>query len=170
MRKFTSPMINKENQELDGSSFRKYRTADEMDQAILHRVWRNLKPFGEVCYWEKDRAQYLRSQLKEQEHLVVSPLHRGVISRQWCFEVTHKGTLDKHFDMKALAAWYARNGLLEAAQDILDKRHNHLVDYFCDWDWADEGSEIEPWETGLILGYPVENTMKRCYDVKKVRP
>lgn len=169
MRKFTSPMVNKENQELDGSSFRKY-TADEMDRAILFRVVRNLKPFGVVSYWEKERAQDLRAQLKEQGHLVVSRVHRGMIEGLWRFEVTHKGTLDEHFDMKALAAWYARNGLRAIAEDILEKRHNRLSDYFNDWDWAKAGSEIEPWETGLILGYPVENTMKRCYGLERVKP
>ena len=170
MLRFSSPMVNRENQELDTSSFRKYRTIDEMFRVTLQRVMHNQKPSGVVTF-DEPVARKLHAQLKKEPHLVVAPLQRHkFLPGHYRIIVTHRGTLDDRFDMDALAAWYARNGLLGVAEDILEKRHKRLTSYFDDWDFADEYSIIDPWETGLFLGYPVENTMRRIYGVKRVKP
>jgi hypothetical protein len=161
-------MVNAENQKLDGSSFRKYRTMQEMQAATIQRVIEGKKPMGVISFWAEERpqAEVLRTKLKKFTHLIISPLQpRGARLR---LIIAHRGSLSELFDLPALVAWYRKNNLPDVAEDIAEKQNNKLTDYFRDWDWADEDSDVEPWETGLILGYPVQNTMRRCYGLQKV--
>jgi len=160
-------MVNAENQKLDGSFFGgKYKTAREMDAATVKRVIEGKKPFGAITFFaEREKeARALVRRLKKIPHIVVSPIRIRKEGDYLDFQLAQKGRLSDHFDMEALAAWYARNGAPYLAEDILENQHNKLSDYFWQWDWP----EAEPWETGLILGYPVENTMRRRYGMEKV--
>lgn len=72
--------------------------------------------------------------------------------------ICQKGTLNNLFDLESLKKDYA--DFAEAVKDIEIKKNKKLSDYKNAWD-VDEGAEL--WETGLILGYPIENTLSLYY-------
>jgi hypothetical protein len=62
------------------------------------------------------------------------------------------------FDLDALARDYVENGIFtpeEMAAQIARYGPHDLIDFAEGWDVED----VPAWVTGLILGYPVENTI-----------
>lgn len=76
------------------------------------------------------------------------------------FEVVFgvQGKLCEIFDLEQLKKDYAY--FRDIVEDIESKKDRNLSDYAYCWD-IDEGAEL--WETGLILGYPIENTISLYY-------
>ena len=70
--------------------------------------------------------------------------------------IATKGKLKELFDLELLKKDYADNYITIDISGVAEKS---LSDYFDDWDAQDDFSKIKTWETGLILGYPVENTI-----------
>lgn len=163
------------------------------DRELVQRVIDRKKPFASVVSGEEDLElmRDLHNRAKRERHLVVSPLYLlvthyntpGLIesSSQLVFNVAQKGTLDELFDLAELARFYDESGYPEVANDIIiRKRHLKLSHYFKDWDWQQRCAKfsgsyarwpwekprnppVEPWETGLILGYPPELTIDAYY-------
>ena len=65
------------------------------------------------------------------------------------------------FDLKTLQQDYLENGIQISITNVSIKK---LSDYFDDYDAQNKNSKIEYWETGLIFGYPVENTISLYKD------
>jgi len=60
------------------------------------------------------------------------------------------------FDLPLLFRTYKENDI---HIHIEEHENKTLKDFFSDWDAQDADSEIDTWVTGLILGYPIENTI-----------
>jgi len=169
---FSSPMVHSANQkDLDGSSFRgDFDTPRKKEDEILRRVVEGEKPFGSLIGPPKDMKP-LHKLAKKQKHLIVSKLEAGYILDHICFTISVKGKLSDHFDMEALAQMYERNKLPYVAESIRENKDKRFSVYHGkgNWDFQKEFPKVEPWETGLILGYPVRNTMRRIYGLQRVR-
>ena len=186
MSEFYSPMVNAYNLE----TFVSGGDDDELVQRVIDRKkpFAHVTMWGA----EKADLQHMKklhNKVKRLPRLVVSPLYlrttynktgQAAFTPLLVFDVTQKGTLADNFDMNTLAAYYKQEGYSEVARDIIRKRNLKLSSYFKDWDWQDRAAEfsagfhrnpwdkprnppVEPWETGLILGYPPEDTIESYY-------
>jgi hypothetical protein len=181
-KKFSSPMVSQYN--LDTFVY------GGDNEELAERMFERKKPFASISGGEDDWEDVLQlyNFLKKQPHLVVSPLWAWVTEyrgsgrkdRSLGFTVAQTGTLDDNFNMSALAAFYREYVSPEVAEDVLRKRHLTISSYLEDWDWQDRSAKytggiirmpwskqrrppVEPWETGLILGYPPEDTVVNYY-------
>lgn len=173
---FSSRMVHAANQDdLDGSFSGKIHDMESANKEILSRVASGTKPFGSIGHVESysDHVKQLHKLAKKQKHLQVGPIESGNIEGSTTFTVSVRGTLGDHFDMDALAGVYGRNGLPEVAVAIRNAKGKTFKSYHGEGNWdIGEGSEdnpVQPWETGLILGFPVENTLKRVYGKRKIK-
>ena len=79
--------------------------------------------------------------------------------------VCQHGTLGELFDLDSLKSDYEDHIFCDVSScEMFEYEMNkystlRLSDFFDDWDHQDAGSKIPCWLTGLILGYPIENTM-----------
>lgn len=149
---FSSDMHSNENQDLCGGWGRPPWDA-ELQQVILRR-----KPFGWICEPD-DRSQHIAERAEAAGlHLNISePRASGHYAGYRDFEFCQRGHLVDLFDLNALARDYVRElpGVVLPAE-ICAHAHNEMTCYFHNqWD-----SPPQPlWLTGLILGYPLENTI-----------
>jgi len=148
---FKSPMVNDFNQHLSGGWFMaEIPTYNDVRKHILQRVINRKKPLGviyckslektkQLCKNAKSRGLFCEYKERDDDYQVI---------------ICQKGTLNDLFDLESLKKDYAY--FEEVVQDIEVKKNKKLSDYKNAWD-VDEGVEL--WETGLILGYPIENTL-----------
>lgn len=131
-------------------------------EALLRRVANGLKPLAIIHKWKKEGLEKYRMIVESLEDLNQKRGKNKLIyqefenTRTYCLAVACKGVMKNLFDLKTLKEDYESNGV---DIDILKVENKTLKDYFKDWDAQDDESEIEYWETGLILGYPIENTI-----------
>jgi len=74
-----------------------------------------------------------------------------------------KGTLKDLFDLESLKKDYVDYD--DVVKDIDRKKDKKFSEYINAWD-VDKGEGVELWESGLILGYPIENTLSLYYQNK----
>jgi hypothetical protein len=181
---FKSPMVNEYN-------YDEFVCGGD-NRELVQRVIDGKKPFASVVSVVRHRRdiaamKVLHNMAKRVKRLVVSPLYietthykPEVTGTRVVFNVTRRGTLSRLFDMEALAKFYDKEGYPEVAKDIFRKRNLGLSSYLDDWDWQQRAAKfsgnytrrpwetprkppVEPWETGLILGYPPEFTVDNIY-------
>lgn len=150
---FQHAMVNDENQNLCGGWHLDWE--DENDK-ILSRVADGLKPLG-IAHAIESRAEVeqLVRQL-EADGLDVKVTPSPV--RGWDIAVAHPGTLGEVFDLSTLAEDYVASGGISSdqmAREIAQYTHRSLISFAGKYDV----DAVPPWVTGLILGYPVENTI-----------
>jgi hypothetical protein len=170
---FRSPMVNDFNQDLCNGWFRDDLVPGkpihflDRDAAIVDRVVAGLKPFGTITCVKDDRINDPRWQALEQRSLSLKDkLHIHRYERTLSLsagrsidlvkiEMCQRGTFDELFPIDDLIADYVN--FLPGYADILCDFFKpdgdvELRDFFEDWDNQD-------WMTGLLLGYPIENTI-----------
>lgn len=155
---FRSEMINDFNQNLCCGWGNGIKNENEV---IVDRVVNKLKPLGSISQWlhNNKNAAIELDQIAEKCQNVNLCVQRF----QWknpniseCLDLCQSGTFRELFDMDALAADYQK--FLPRYPDMWEEikdfpRDTQLSDYLGDkWDNLD-------WITGLILGYPIENTI-----------
>jgi hypothetical protein len=137
-------MNNDDNQELCGGWYplwlRKYPGGD--DQAIIDRVSAGLKPIGVVS--NNDEIKYLINE--KNLHYEAMTTHDLLVI--W----KDDRKLSEIFDLESLHKDYLKWVGRRIADEILEAGDICFKDLIDDWD--DQG-----WLTGLILGYPIENTI-----------
>lgn len=143
--KFKSEMISDDNQNFCGgwtmSNF------DSSNNALFDRCWKGLKPMGVI--YTKDYKVY--NQIKSSPFNVSElflPNKMGY--NHFCF--ANEGTFNELFDLDSLYQDYSNAGIKIDLSLINGKE---LKDFFDKWD----SPPNELWITGLILGYPIENTI-----------
>ena len=149
--KFKSPMVNDLNQDLCGGWYR-----HDFDHQIetVRRVIVGLKPFGAIGGYNVD-LKFLDESKKSLRKAGFAINHIIFEDGRECVEFCIKNkTLNDLFDLKSLAADYDKF-LPEfcIGQEILESA-NVRLDSFLNNNW-----DRIPWVTGLILGYPIENTI-----------
>lgn len=154
--KFRSKMINDMNQNFCGGWG--LNGFDLSDEALLNRVLNGLKPMC-VCYFSKDKENEVDNLLTkvDREKFYLYMNKQGGYNKQYIeIIVAAKGKLKELFDLDKFKEDYWDNNIYINTSHIKDRELNF---YFKDWDHQNCFSNIELWETGLILGYPVENTI-----------
>jgi hypothetical protein len=169
---FKHPMINDANQNLCGGWY--LIDAHKTREVTLDRVIDGLKPFGVINFrtssWDTpeaidaDRVSAERAARVAHEHGLdarVLPQYlrdRPGVIWAWKTVVAQKTTLRELFDLRALALDYIDNGIYQPeyiAASMSQYADRRLIDFAEGWDWED----VPPWLTGLLLGYPIENTI-----------
>lgn len=163
---FASPMVNDENQDLCGGIPRHERPREMA--VIVDRVLSGLKPLGSTVFPGMDAAgpsidQVAMSGLPYSVYAVQGHQPYGS-TEPWIFvEVCQSGTLRDLFDLRAVTAAYSRSGV---SHHVIDEIRGELPD-FADRTLASFFGRFDTncnpaWVTGLVLGYPIENTIA-CY-------
>jgi hypothetical protein len=156
---FQSPMVNDLNQHLCGgwsmSDIGNEREAT-IDQLIMRR-----KPFASIIFWQTQRAEAEAGRERLQTAGLVTELRKlnwkGWNSDHvWCLLACHDIRVRDIGDLAALQKDYAQ--MIEAdllRNDIESFGDIHLANFFDGWD----SPPLPLWLTGLLLGYPIENTI-----------
>jgi len=172
--RFKSRMVNDANQNLCGGwHMRDCSIYDEGDE-ILRRVSSGLKPMGIAhALKEKAVADRIARDLTKRGLDVKIVKHefegwnlaanRPETVRQFDLVAARPGTLRELFDLETLARDYIDNGVIP--EDVMraqlkqyaDRRLISFAEGY-DWETLTQGS-VPPWVTGLILGFPIENTI-----------
>jgi hypothetical protein len=156
--RFQSPMVNDFNQHLcDGWHL---SDIEDVNDATIQQLVTGRKPFACVTYpdHEETTARDAMRRL-EAAGLVAEMRERGVeISGDrhvWDVLVCHDLRVRDIGDLRALGEDYAEALDLDVEPGILLFADRALSSFFDDWDTP----PLPLWLTGLILGYPVENTV-----------
>ncbi|HEY6143768.1 MAG TPA: hypothetical protein VIV55_10190 [Flavobacterium sp.] len=150
--KFESKMVNDINQHFCGGW--SISGLDLSKTALLNRVLHGEKPMAIISEWEEVNLEpYIK--LIDKEQFYVNKF-KYKSSSSFNLIVATKGKLKDLFDLNVLYETYLENDISINIEPYKDKT---LEDFFDDWDAQDDDSMIEFWVTGLILGYPIENTI-----------
>jgi len=159
---FKSPMINDFNQHLSGGWYvAEMPTEEDVKKQIFQRTINRKKPFGVLCQNTLEEAK----QYCEVEKL--KGLFCEYQKREKGYQVIlgQKGNLNDLFDLEALKKDYS--DFDDIVKEIGAKKYKKLSEYIDTWD-TELGAKL--WETGLILGYPIENTLSLYYkDLNKIK-
>ncbi len=158
--RFHSPMVNDFNQHLCGG----WTMVDIPDEkkATIDRVVSGTKPFGDLRYCEEDEEEALAAKAEiEQSNLFAHMESRPRETYQgetvlYGLTFCNHGTLSGLFDLDSLLQDYqdAVSGE-DFDREFEAYRGRQLQSFFGGWDVP----AVPRWLTGLILGYPVENTI-----------
>lgn len=158
---FQSPMVNDFNQDLCGGWHRS--DVSDGNAITFERVIAGLKPLGNIGYWERNtgakRLDQFIERIKSLDGSILferfmREIHTGVD----CLDFCQRGTLGQLFDMGSLANDYERFLPDIVLGDQIRSHASMPLSAFLHDNWDEQG-----WLTGLILGYPIENTMSRYY-------
>jgi len=149
---FKNKMINDTNQHFCGGWT--MSDLDSSNQALLERVLQGNKPMAEISAWKKEDLEFCDDLVDKRKYYVYSDQY--LLTGAFYTLVAVKGKLKDLFDLQLLYETYKENGI---DIDIEEHKNKTLKDFFSDWDAQDPDSEIDYWVTGLILGYPIENTI-----------
>lgn len=151
---FKNQMINDMNQNLCGG-WSIFDNGIEENEILLNRILNKEKPFGSIGFWKEN--------INKTKKFIEIIKENGGLSYQFTSEpndswdrilVCQNGIMNNLFDLDCLREDYSNNGIII---DIEKVRNKQLREYFNGWDRYK--NNVQPWETGLILGYPVENTI-----------
>ena len=145
--KFKHKTVNDYNQHLCGGwSFYKHTEFEEVD-----RVAKGLKPAGISTTRDLSLAEAKRKELSNKGFLATIYKRRDL----YFVTASPRGTLGKFFrNLNVLIEDYRRNGLVYCA-DMMEYYRNVNFIKFHNLEYDDHHTCI----TGLVLGYPIENTM-----------
>lgn len=148
---FKNPMVNDMNQNL--SNGWTISSLGKEDDLLLSRVLQGLKPMSNISFWNnEDRDKYIKE--KNINNIDKTKFDIEIKDKQ--INITKKGKVGELFNLEKLKEDYNKAGI---NIDIEKIKNKDMKSYFKDWDSQDKNSKIEYWETGLILGYPIENTI-----------
>ena len=148
--KFCHKSINDHNQVLCDASGDRDNEFEEIDRVVI-----GLKPVG-ISYTSDFAELSKRVDEYRRKGFLVSYINNKFSPERYNVTVSPKGKLGDYFDMDTLAKDYIRNGLAIQADTIkLYKRKEFSAFHDGKFDVAYHQMEI----VGLILGYPIENTI-----------
>lgn len=143
---FKSPMVNDINQHYCGGWFMEDVKYDNM--SLVKRVLYGYKPMADLLYPEHEENMKIRKICKDNYLWWYDDGKNFMISR--------KGQILDLFDIAALYRDYCEAGITIELIDIYEKG---FQDFMGDnWDFQDNNN-TDPWITGLLMGYPIENTI-----------
>ena len=149
---FKNEMVNDINQH-----FCEGWCLDDLDlsnEALLNRTLQGEKPLAIVSEWEKDNLKkYIPKIDTDKFDYGIFP---HTLTTAHYLAVASKGKMKDLFDLETLKKDYSNAGI---NIDIVRVKDKTLKDYFIDWDHDELLNKTNLWETGLILGYPIENTI-----------
>lgn len=160
--RFKSKMVNDTNQNLCGGWFLDGATGDEIKRQIERQLIAGKKPLGVMVFWDEDNTAAKACVARLKKAGLVVRTSRGWRHGQQIVEACHDIRVGDIGDMGDLASDYIGSGAISDANvDSLCREFNvysrrKLKSFLGDkWDIT----SCPYWVTGLILGYPVENTI-----------
>jgi len=152
---YEDKMTNDENQDLCGG----WRIIDNIPFEETHRVMQGLKPVGISHSWNKNKVDQ-KIQEYEEKGFLVSRLdrlkHGSKDETLYGLTVSPKGKLSDYFNFKVLIDDYIKNGLGYDAKKLKEYENvNFEAFHNGKFDKEDHPFCV----VGLILGYPIENTI-----------
>lgn len=152
--RFRSPMVNDFNQHLCGG----WHMSDIKDEheAALQQLMAGRKPFACITFWPIQEAAALAAHERLDAAGLVTDLRKRPfqgyqIDHVWDLLAWRDIRVQDIGDLRALSEDYA--DLI--AVDVWPYADRALSTFFDGWD----SPPLPLWLTGLILGYPVENTI-----------
>jgi hypothetical protein len=157
-----SRMVNDANQNLCGGWFMDGATGDTINREIEKRLIAGKKPLGIMVFWEEDATEAKACAARLKAAGLIVRTSTGWRHGQRIVEACHDIRVGEIGDMGDLIADYIESGAIPDGNiDALGKEFNILscrkLKSFLGGKWDIE--DCPPWLTGLILGYPVENTI-----------
>ena len=144
---YNHPAINDENQDLCNGWF----THPSIEFEEVDRVLLGLKPMGISHSSNLDDVKNKAKECEEKGFLTSYTSWKGT----YALHVSPRGKLRDFFDMDAIAKEYQQFGLTCAVTDILKNKETDFEAFHND-KYGKHGMVAI---TGLILGYPIENTI-----------
>ena len=159
---FKNDMVNDINQHFAGGW--SIDGIDLSDKSLLLRVVNRCKPMGVIGKNNKmELLPYFNllegeNKMKQKNiTLIYDVIEVSSLNRHYFYlSFAQEGKMECLFDLKTLEKDYLNAGIKIDTSKVVNKT---LKDYFKDWNAQRKESKIEFWETGLILGYPIENTI-----------
>lgn len=155
--RFQSPMLNDFNQHLCGG-WRMTDIGDEKE-ATIQQMLAGKKPFGCICFSPNRHAEAVEAQQRLMSAGLVTDLRKRTMQGGqifWDLLACHDIRVKDIGDLRALEEDYT--GAFEArvlCDEIRSFSDRKLSSFFDGWD----SPPLPLWLTGLVLGYPVENTI-----------
>jgi hypothetical protein len=147
--KFRNDMVNDYNQHLCvGWSF---PDIDNTNIGLYNRVLNGLKPLGVIIFKTKELADNFKSELGNLDKLDNDIVYYKNSYYKFHFCFSRKGKLSELFDLNTLKEDYYNSGIEINIEEV---KNNEIKDFYKNWD-----DDLNLWITGLILGYPIENTI-----------
>lgn len=157
--RFQSPMINDFNQHLCGG----WSMTDKKDEkeATIQQLLLGKKPFACISFYPDVHSNALETQRRVMSAGLITDLRKRqhtscYFDHIWDLCVCHDIRVKDIGDLPDLEAdydsWFDPDFLEDGISEFADRK---LSSFFDGWDIPD----IPLWLSGLILGYPVENTM-----------
>jgi hypothetical protein len=147
--KFKSEMVNDLNQDFCGG----WTLGDVSDKELIRRVINGLKPMG-VIYGKEPKLSNLKHENFGYCSLDISDIYSQNEHGYNYFAFGQKGSLFELFDLESLKQDYLDTGI-DISEEVDSVKDKQLSYFFDKWDTP----ENYLWCTGLILGYPIENTI-----------
>jgi hypothetical protein len=165
--RFTSPMVNDFNQHLCGG----WAFADIADdaEATIKQLIEGKKPFGTLGGWHRPPHYYHPFQERLRTAGLDTTLQKKKTlkdgSQLWHLLACHRIKVKDIGSLSLLAEDYLNAEAAFLDSSIPDYEDKMLREFFGGWNEED----IPLWLVGLILGYPIENTISiylqdRVYD------
>jgi hypothetical protein len=150
---FDNVMVNDMNQNLCGG-WSIFENGFDEDKFLLSRVINKEKPFGVISYW-KEHIDEINNcvEIIKNNNLPYELISRPDEKLNHIY-VCQNGIMCDLFDLDCLFEDYFENDIYINIEKV---RNKELKEYFNGWDRYKNG--VQPWGTGLILGYPIENTI-----------
>jgi len=155
--RFQSPMLNDFNQHLCGG-WSMTDIGDEKE-ATVRQLLLGKKPFACLSFWPDRHSDAVDAQHRLLSAGLVTDLRKRAMHSGhmiWDLLACHNMRVKDIGDLRALEAdfdeWFISGFLGEEISAFADQK---LSSFFDGWD----SPPLPLWLTGLILGYPVENTM-----------
>jgi len=126
---------------------------DLSNDALLKRLLEGKKPLAIISEWKKKDLQKYHEKIDIEKYDLETFEYKKTGASY--LAIAPKGKIKDFFDLETLRKDYRDNGI---DIDITEVGERSISYYFDDWD-AQNGGKIELWLTGLLLGYPIENTM-----------
>lgn len=154
--RFKSPMVNDKNQHLCGGWF--MAGMENTNAEIERQLIAGRKPFGVMVFWEEDES-IARDCIKRLKAAGLTVKRsRGWRSGQVVVQACQDMLVGEIGDMAKLFSDYVLAGVIDEGvmnRQLETYQNKPLKHFFDRWDIED----CPPWLTGLLLGYPVENTI-----------
>lgn len=159
--KFESPMVNDFNQHLCGGWG--MPEVGDVGHATIDQLVNKRKPFASITYFAEQKDAAMEAVDRLADAGLVGEVHRRRFSRPgwkegyvWDVLAAQDIRVCDIGDMEALIADYTPVLGEESARTQIEYFADHqLEDFFDGWDTP----PLPCWLTGLILGYPIENTI-----------
>jgi hypothetical protein len=158
---FSNTMVNDDNQHFCGGW--SLEGMDLSNDALCDRVLNGLKP---MCFIVEKTKEKIDSYIKKIDlnRFSYSYSIRYLNSIQepyYDLLIAHKGKIGELFDLESLQDDYERSGVFINTEPY---KYKCIEDLFPGWINNEINSSREFWLSGLLYGYPLENTISIYYE------